>query len=128
MQKTVSVHQERCAQFARPRRAQRYDARRAYERALAKRKLREAELEEAEAVLSAATVRLQKPVHLEVPLFEVEAALARIDSAEPGGLLCRLAVDSPEQHGVGRYQPFSLHAVIPAFSNPLTNYQVPNDQ
>jgi len=56
------------------------DARHTYERALAELKLREAELEEAEAVLNAATERLEKPVHLEVPLFEAEAALAKIET------------------------------------------------
>ena len=56
------------------------DARHAYERALAELKLREAELEEAQAVLTAATARLEKPVHLEVPLAEAEAALAKIET------------------------------------------------
>lgn len=56
------------------------DARHAYERALAELKLREAELEEAQAGLTAATARLEKPVHLEVPLAEAEAALAKIET------------------------------------------------
>lgn len=56
------------------------DAHHAYERALAELKLRAAELEEAEAVLTAATERLEKPVHLEVPLFEAETALAKIET------------------------------------------------
>jgi len=56
------------------------DACHAYKRALAELKLREAELEEARAVLTAATTRLEKPVHLEVPLAEAEAALAKIET------------------------------------------------
>ena len=56
------------------------DARCAHERATATLRLREAELEEAQAVFSAATTRLERPVHLEVPLIETEVALAKIDT------------------------------------------------
>jgi multidrug efflux pump subunit AcrA (membrane-fusion protein) len=58
----------------------RHDARHAYERALANLKLREAETEEAQAVLTTATTRLEQPVHLEIPLVETEAALAKIQT------------------------------------------------
>jgi len=56
------------------------DARCACERAVADLRLKEAELEEAQAVLSAATTRLEQPVHLEVPLVETEAALTKIET------------------------------------------------
>ncbi len=53
------------------------DAKLAYEAALADRKLREAELDEANADLVAAETRLKQPVHLEAALGEAEAALAK---------------------------------------------------
>lgn len=56
------------------------DARLAYERSLADLKLREAELEEAQVLLAAATTRLEQPVHLEALLAEAEVALAKIES------------------------------------------------
>ncbi len=54
------------------------DARLAHDRALADLALRDAELEEARADLTAATTRLKQPVHLEAPLAEANAALAKI--------------------------------------------------
>ena len=56
------------------------DAPHAYERAVGDLKLREAEVEEAQAVLTGATTRLEQPVHLEAPLVEVDAALAKIET------------------------------------------------
>jgi RND family efflux transporter MFP subunit len=56
------------------------DATLAYERALADRKLREAELEDAEAALAAAKTRLEQPVHLEAALGEADAALAKLET------------------------------------------------
>lgn len=56
------------------------DARCAHERAVANLRLRQAELEEAQAVFSAATTRLERPVHLEVPLIEMEVALAKVET------------------------------------------------
>ncbi len=52
------------------------DAELAYQRAQANVKLREAELLEAEAGMTAATTRLEQPVHLQAALGEAEAALA----------------------------------------------------
>ena len=56
------------------------DARHACELALAELKLSEAELKEAQAVLTAATARLEEPVHLEVPLAGAKVALAKIET------------------------------------------------
>ena len=56
------------------------DARHIVELALSDLKLREAELEEARAVLTAATTRLEQPVHLELPLIQTKAALAKIET------------------------------------------------
>ena len=56
------------------------DARHVAELALSNLKLREAELEEARAVLVSATTRLERPVHLELPLIQTEAALANIET------------------------------------------------
>jgi RND family efflux transporter MFP subunit len=52
------------------------DAELAHRRALANVKLREAECDESEASLVAATTRLKQPVHLQAALSEAEAALA----------------------------------------------------
>lgn len=57
------------------------DAKLSYERALADQKLREAELEEAESHLKAATTRFEQPVHLEAALREAEALLAKTQTA-----------------------------------------------
>ena len=54
------------------------DAQLAYKRAAASLRLREAELKEAEAALTAAGTRLEQPVHLQASLSEAEAALAEI--------------------------------------------------
>jgi HlyD family secretion protein len=56
------------------------DARHIVELALLDLKLRKAELEEARAVLTAATTRLEQPVHLELPLTQTEAAVAKIET------------------------------------------------
>jgi multidrug efflux pump subunit AcrA (membrane-fusion protein) len=56
------------------------DARLAHERALAELALRQAEREEAQAALTAATTRFAQPVHLEAPLREAEAALAQVET------------------------------------------------
>lgn len=56
------------------------DAQLAYDRALADQKLREAELEVAQATLAAAKTRFEEPVHLEAALEEAEAALAKTDT------------------------------------------------
>ncbi len=56
------------------------DAQLAYNRALAELKLREAELENARAALSAATVRFEQPVHLEAELGDAEAMLAKLET------------------------------------------------
>ena len=56
------------------------DAQLAYERALADSKLREAELEEAEASRVAANTRLEQPVHLEAALAEADAVLAKLET------------------------------------------------
>lgn len=52
------------------------DAQLAHDAAEADRKLREAELEQAQATLAAARTRVEKPVHLEAQLAESEAKLA----------------------------------------------------
>lgn len=54
------------------------DAQLAYERAAANLQLREAEVEEMNAGLAAATTRLEQPVHLRAVLGEAEASLAEV--------------------------------------------------
>lgn len=56
------------------------DARLAHERAIADLRLREAEVDEARATLTAAQTRFKQPVHLEAALGESEASLAKIDT------------------------------------------------
>lgn len=56
------------------------DAQLALAAAEAESKLREAELQEAQAVLVAAETRLKQPVHLQAQLSEAEMGLARIDT------------------------------------------------
>jgi RND family efflux transporter MFP subunit len=56
------------------------DAQLEYERAIADRDLREAELDEANAALRAATTRLDQPVHLVAALGDADAALAKVDT------------------------------------------------
>ena len=56
------------------------DARLADERAAADLELRQAELDEAKAALTAAETRFKQPVHLEAPLAEAEASLAKIET------------------------------------------------
>ena len=56
------------------------DARLAYRRAVSELALREADLDASEAVLEAAKVRHQQPVHLDASVSEAEASLARIDT------------------------------------------------
>jgi RND family efflux transporter MFP subunit len=52
------------------------DARLAHQRAVSDRRLRQAELDEAQATLDAAQIRFDEPVHLEAALAEAEARLA----------------------------------------------------
>lgn len=54
------------------------DAELAYRHALADQKLKQAELAKAKATLNAAQTKLKQPVHLEVPLREAEASLAKV--------------------------------------------------
>jgi RND family efflux transporter MFP subunit len=56
------------------------DAKLAYQGTLAVVELRQAELDEATAALTAAQTRFQRPVHLEAALGEAEAALAKLDT------------------------------------------------
>jgi len=56
------------------------DAKLAYERAQADLELRRAELDEAQAALTAAETRYEQPVHLEAALGEAEAALAKVET------------------------------------------------
>jgi len=56
------------------------DAKLAHDAAIANLQLRHAELEEHEATLSAAEIRLKQPVHLEASLNLAEAALASLDT------------------------------------------------
>lgn len=56
------------------------DAELAYDQALADRKLRQAELEETQAALTAATTRLEQPVHLQAELGQADASLAEIET------------------------------------------------
>jgi HlyD family secretion protein len=56
------------------------DARLTLDRTLADMKLREAELDEAKSVLTAAKTRLKQPVHLKAPFGEAEASLAKIET------------------------------------------------
>ena len=56
------------------------DARLAYESAKATRQLRAAEVEEAQATLTAAVTRFKQPVHLQAALGEAEANLAKIET------------------------------------------------
>ena len=56
------------------------DAKLAHDAAIANLQLRHAELEEHEATLSAAEIRLKQPVHLEATLNLAEAALASLDT------------------------------------------------
>lgn len=51
-----------------------------YDRATADRDLRQAEVEQAQAVLDAANIRVEQPVHMEAPLAEAEAQVSRIDT------------------------------------------------
>ena len=55
------------------------DAKLVYERALADLQLRQAEVAQEAAALTAAETRFQQPVHLEAALGDAEASLARID-------------------------------------------------
>lgn len=52
------------------------DAQLAHQRAVSDRRLREAELDEAQATLDAAQIRFDEPVHLEAALAEADAQLA----------------------------------------------------
>ncbi len=52
----------------------------AYDRAQADRDLRKAEVEQSQAALDAANVRLEQPVHLEAQLGEAQAQVSRIDT------------------------------------------------
>ncbi len=52
----------------------------AYERAVADRDLRRAEVEQAKATLEAANVRVEQPVHLEAQLAEADAQVSRIET------------------------------------------------
>ena len=56
------------------------DAQLAHQRALADQKLREAELEQAKASLTAAKTRYENPVHLDAALGEANAALAKLET------------------------------------------------
>lgn len=56
------------------------DARLAHERALADLELRQAELDEAAASLTAAQTRFEQPVHLEAALGDAKAALAKVET------------------------------------------------
>lgn len=56
------------------------DAQLAYQRAIADRQLREAELEDAASQLKAAQTRFEQPVHLEAALRDAEAALAKVET------------------------------------------------
>lgn len=56
------------------------DAQLAYRRAQADKKLQHAELRKAQAVLRAAESKLQQPVHLDAPLREAEALLAKTET------------------------------------------------
>ncbi len=56
------------------------DAQLAFQRALADRKLQRAELEKAKAVSQAAETKWRNPVHLEAPLGEAEALLAKVET------------------------------------------------
>jgi len=56
------------------------DARLAHERARADLQLRQAEIDEAQAALTAAETRLEQPVHLQAALGEAEASLARTET------------------------------------------------
>ncbi len=56
------------------------DAQLAYQHALADQKLQHAEVKKAKAILQAAERKLQKPVHLEAPLREAEALLAKVET------------------------------------------------
>lgn len=56
------------------------DAQLAFQRAVADRQLREAELESAKAALVAATTRFEQPVHLQATLAEADAALAKVNT------------------------------------------------
>jgi len=56
------------------------DAKLAYDRALADLELRQAEFDEAKAARTAAETRFEQPVHLEAPLGEAEASLAKIET------------------------------------------------
>lgn len=56
------------------------DAKLAYDAAIANLQLRHAELEEHEATLAAAEIRLKQPVHLEASLNLAEAALASLNT------------------------------------------------
>ncbi|MCP4784122.1 MAG: HlyD family efflux transporter periplasmic adaptor subunit [Fuerstiella sp.] len=58
----------------------REDAKLTHERALADLELRQAEVDEANAAFAAADKRFRQPVHLQAPLNEAEASLARIDT------------------------------------------------
>jgi RND family efflux transporter MFP subunit len=56
------------------------DAKLTHERALADLELRQAEVDEASAAFTAADTRFRQPVHLQAPLSDAEASLARIDT------------------------------------------------
>ena len=56
------------------------DARLTLDRALAALELRQAERDEAQAALTAAETRFKYPVHLEAPLGEADASLAKIET------------------------------------------------
>jgi len=52
----------------------------AYDRAVADRDLQKAEVEQSQAALDAANVRVEQPVHLEAQLAEAEAQVSRIET------------------------------------------------
>jgi HlyD family secretion protein len=58
------------------------DARLAYDLTAATQRIREAELEDAEAAVTAATTRLEQPVHLEAMLGDAAAALASVTTEQ----------------------------------------------
>jgi len=56
------------------------DAKLSHDRTLADLELRQAKLDEAQAALTAAKIRFKHPVHLEAPLSEAEASLAKVET------------------------------------------------
>jgi HlyD family secretion protein len=80
------------------------DAQLAHERAAANLKLREAEVEEMKAGLDAATIRFERPVHLQALLSEAEASLAQVATERKNLPFAIRRAEAELEFAIGDYQ------------------------